>query len=128
MPWSAYSRSTKGLTYSTKGQTFRHSGRRFRARCCDPLSRAAQRLDDPVWRAESGGLDLPNLRLATTSCLSDGFEQAFEKLPNIRTAMFGTDHAFGVGHHAEHIAGLVDDTGDIAGRTVDGFGIAEGDA
>ena len=42
--------------------------------------------------------------------------------------MRGFDCAFRVGHHAEHIAGGVNDAGDVARGAVDAFGIAEGDA
>jgi hypothetical protein len=42
--------------------------------------------------------------------------------------MGGFDHAFGVGHHAEHIARVVEDAGDVAGRSVDAFRIAQRDA
>ena len=42
--------------------------------------------------------------------------------------MCGFDHAFGVRHHAQHIAGIVQHAGNLALRSVDRFGIAERDA
>jgi hypothetical protein len=42
--------------------------------------------------------------------------------------MRGFDHAFGVWHHSKDIARVVNDPGDIARATINGFVIAEHDA
>ena len=59
---------------------------------------------------------------------ADRLQQALEQPPPVGAAMGGFDHALGVRHHAEHVAGLVDDAGDVARRSVDGAGVAERDA
>jgi len=59
---------------------------------------------------------------------ADGFHQAFEQAPTIGAAVRGFDAAFGVGHHAEYVALVVEQAGDVARGTVDALGIAERDA
>ena len=41
-------------------------------------------------------------------------QHGFEQHAAIAAAVGGFDHAFGVGHHAQHIAGFVQHAGDIA--------------
>ncbi|PAV68036.1 hypothetical protein WR25_14125 [Diploscapter pachys] len=76
--------------------------------------------DAALWHL-GGGEPVTELR-------ADRFHHAFEQAATVRAAVRRFDLAFGVGHHAEHVASGVEDAGDVARRAVDGFAIAEGDA
>src|SRR3546814_5317233 len=59
---------------------------------------------------------------------ADRFQQPFEQAAAVGAAVGGLDPAFGMRHHAEDIAGRIEDAGDVARRAVDVGGIADGDA
>src|SRR4051794_3500066 len=59
--------------------------------------------------------------------LAEGFHDPLEQAAAVGAAVGGLDHPFGVGHHAQHVARLVEDAGDVARRAVAFAGVAEGD-
>jgi len=50
-----------------------------------------------------------------------------EQWQAVLTAQRGVNHALRVGHHAENIARIIEDAGNVVDRTVGVFAIAEGD-
>src|SRR3546814_6489029 len=72
------------------------------------------------WSSDVCSSDLPSG--------ADRFQQPFEQAAAVGAAVGGLDPAFGMRHHAEDIAGRIEDAGDVARRAVDVGGIAEGDA
>src|SRR3546814_1091091 len=50
---------------------------------------------------------------------ADRFQQPFEQAAAVGAAVGGLDPAFGMRHHAEDIAGRIEDAGDVARRAVD---------
>ena len=64
-------------------------------------------------------------RLRADQKSGDGFQQAFEKTSSVGVAMGGLKRAFGMRHHAQHIALRVDDPGYVSRRAVDLASVAE---
>src|SRR3546814_17634803 len=71
---------------------------------------------------QSSRSKLPVCRTAPSG--ADRFQQPFEQAAAVGAAVGGLDPAFGLRHHAEAIAGRIEDAGEVAGRAVAVRGLA----
>mgnify|MGYP000213875939 CR=1 FL=1 len=67
-------------------------------------------------------------QVARRYCIDKLRKMRLEHAASVGAAMGWFNHPFGVRHQSQHIAGIVDDTGNPARRAVDAFGVAESDA